>query len=176
MKKLLKIIVTATLIISNVAMADCLPHYKEKIRILDAKMQGFKTTLITTAVSEVALVSSIALIAGTVSPIGVLVMPASMVGAGSYLGALAIQKKNYTNAYKLIKEAKAGEGKQLNMISNKINKKLGTDLNRSDLAQAIVEANNDNFFCELNETTEKVKLMGYKKMLKHLKEEVRAGL
>ena len=103
-------------------------------------------------------------------------MPASMVGAGSYLGALAIQKKNYTYAYTLIKEARAGEGKKLNKVNRKINQKLGTDISLDSLAQAIVAANNDNVFCELNESTEKVNLMGYHKMLKHLNQEVRAGL
>lgn len=176
MKKFLRMIVTATLLTANLAQADCLPHYNEKIKGIQGKMQNFKTTLVTTAISETALVGGIALIAGTVSPLGVLVMPASMVGAGTYLGALAIQKNKLTKAAKLIKEARAGKGKALNKLGRSINKKLGMDLRQKDLAVVILEANDNDVFCELNERTEKVKLMGYSKMVKYLKEKVRAGI
>lgn len=169
MKKLLRNLLVLTLLTSSLAQADCLPLYRQKIDSIDARMSGYKTTLITTGVTEAALVGSLVLATGAVAVGSVVAMPAAMVGAGSYLGYLAIEKNQYQKAYTLIRQAQRGQGKSLDKVLAKINKALDTNMDATEFAQLIVEGNEMDAFCERNLDSDKVQLLTFHHLLKHLK-------
>jgi hypothetical protein len=143
-----------TLLNATVAMADCLPLYEKKIKTLSAKMENFKTNIVSNVIAEGALVGGLAVATGTVAVGGVLVIPAMTVASGTYLGALAIQRKKLMKAHQIISQAQNGKGLEL--------KKFLTDFDKNDRAeviQLIVEGSADESFCSENVLTGKMKLM-----------------
>lgn len=161
-KNLLAFIAIATLMNSTVSLADCIPLYREKIKALDNRMMGFKTTIVSNMAAEGVLVAGLAATTGTVAVGGVLLLPAASVAAGSYLGVLAVKKARYKKVIKLLKDAQKSEGNQLKKFVTDFERDNGFIASSDLIAKTLVQGNLNNEFCSADEYTEKVKLLGPK--------------
>lgn len=171
-KSVLPIVTLIILMNATSALADCLPLYRDKVKALDNRMNGFKSTIVSNVIAEGALVGGLLAVTGTVAIGGVMILPAGAVAAGTYLGAIKIQKTRFEKAIKIIKEAQKGKGPELKKFITKLERKNGRILLKEELIELIVEANAENDFCPVNENTEKVKLMKPRKMMKIVEENI----
>ena len=161
------LILISLLVFTNLIKAECISAYKEKIKTIESRMNPPRTNLISNLVGEGALIGTFAAVTGAIPFAAVLTLPAGAIGAGAYHANLTIRRNNLRNAYNVIRDSYKGKGKALLRFIDLLNKRNKDFFNPEEIKSFILSHDQNNAFCEFNDSNDTYKLMTFSKLLRY---------